>query len=179
MKALYGGWAPGSAMNIQYLSLRDIKLLYAECLANDGQLAEAMAQVNDIRHRAGLDVNIIKRADGKPAANYSIAEYPTTHAAFSNKETCIKAIRMERKLELAMEGERWFDLVRWSNNGDYMARELKAYVDYEKQYITKFAGASYLSPSKTMLPIPDNEVLTMGNDPETGTPYLVQPEAWR
>lgn len=179
MKALYGGWAPGSAMNIQYLSLRDIKLLYAECLANDGQLAEAMAQVNDIRHRAGLEVNIIKRADGKPAANYSIAEYPTTHAAFSNKETCIKAIRMERKLELAMEGERWFDLVRWSNNGDYMARELKAYVDYEKQYITKFAGASYLSPSKTMLPIPDNEVLTMGNDPETGTPYLVQPEAWR
>ncbi len=179
MKALYGGWAPGSAMNIQYLSLRDIKLLYAECLANDGQLAEAMAQVNDIRHRAGLEVNIIKRADGKPAANYSIAEYPSTHAAFSNKETCIKAIRMERKLELAMEGERWFDLVRWSNNGDYMARELKAYVDYEKQYITKFAGASYLSPSKTMLPIPDNEVLTMGNDPETGTPYLVQPEAWR
>lgn len=179
MKALYEGWAPGSAMNIQYLSLRDIKLLYAECLANDGQLAEAMAQVNDIRHRAGLEVNIIKRADGKPAANYSIAEYPTTHAAFSNKETCIKAIRMERKLELAMEGERWFDLVRWSNNGDYMARELKAYVDYEKQYITKFAGASYLSPSKTMLPIPDNEVLTMGNDPETGTPYLVQPEAWR
>ena len=49
---------------------------------------------------------------------------------------------MERKLELAMEGERWFDLSRWG--GDVMASELKAYVDYEKQYISKFAGASNL-----------------------------------
>lgn len=179
MKRMYGGWAPGSAMNIQYLNVRDMILMYAECLANDGQLAEAMEQVNKIRRRAALEDNITKKEDGTPAANYKISEYPSTHAAFSNKEVCIKAIRMERKLELAMEGERWFDLVRWSNNGDYMAQELKAYIDYEKQYIAKFAGASYLPASKTMLPLPDNEILTMGNDPQTGTPYLVQPEAWR
>ena len=46
------GWAPGSAMNLQYLCLRDCKLLYAECLANDGELSAAMQQVNDIRERA-------------------------------------------------------------------------------------------------------------------------------
>lgn len=177
MKALYEGWAPGSAMNLQYLSVRDMILLYAECLANDGDLKGAMEQVNKIRRRAALDINIIKKADGTPAANYKIAEYPSSHAAFSSKDACIKAIRMERKLELAMEGERWFDLVRWG--GDVMASELKAYVDYEKQYISKFAGASYLPASKTMLPVPDNQVLTMGTDPETGTPYLVQPEPWR
>ena len=177
MKNLYGGWAPGSAMNIQYLNVRDMKLLYAECLAEDGQLAEAMAQVNDIRRRAGLETNITTKADGTPAANYKISEYPSSHAAFSDKETCIKAIRMERKLELAMEGERWFDLVRWG--GDYMAQTLRDYVDYEKQYIVKFAGASYLPASKTMLPVPDNEILTMGTNPETGEPYLVQPEPWR
>ena len=96
------GWAPGSAMNLQYLSLRDMKLLYAECLADAGDLAGAMAQVNDIRRRAGLDVNIIKLEDGTPAANYKISEYPASHAAFSDKATCIKAVRMERKLELAM-----------------------------------------------------------------------------
>lgn len=177
MKALYGGWAPGSAMNLQYLSVRDMILLYAECLANDGDLKGAMEQVNKIRRRAALDINIIKKADGTPAANYKIAEYPSSHAAFSSKDACIKAVRMERKLELAMEGERWFDLVRWG--GDVMASELKAYIDYEKQYISKFAGASYLPASKTMLPVPDNQVLTMGTDPETGTPYLVQPEPWR
>lgn len=177
MKALYGGWAPGSAMNMQYLSVRDMVLLYAECLANDGQLSEAMEQVNKIRRRAALDVNIVKLDDGTPAANYKIAEYPTSHAAFSSKDVCVKAIRMERKLELAMEGERWFDLSRWG--GDYMAAELKAYIDYEKQYLSKFSGASYLPASKTMLPVPDDQILTLGTDPETGTPYLVQPEAWR
>lgn len=173
--AIHDGWAPGSTMNIQYLSLRDCILMYAECLANDGELAAAMEQVNKIRARAALEVNIIKKADGTPAANYQIQPYPASHAAFSNKDICIKAVRMERKLELAMEGLRWFDLQRWG--GEYMAQELKAYVDYEKQYITKFAGASYLPASKTMFPLPDTQVQTMGTD-ESGKPYLVQPSAW-
>ncbi|WP_080904201.1 RagB/SusD family nutrient uptake outer membrane protein [Parabacteroides sp. Marseille-P3160] len=176
MTTFFDGWAPGSAMNMEYLSVRDMILLYAECLANDGELVAAMEQVNKIRTRASLDVNIIKLGNGAPAANYKIATYPSSHAAFSNKDLCIKAIRMERKLELAMESERWFDLVRWG--GDYMASELKAYIDYEKQYISKFAGASYLPASKTMFPIPDDQILIMGND-ENGKPYLVQQEPWK
>ncbi|MCC8093894.1 MAG: RagB/SusD family nutrient uptake outer membrane protein [Tannerellaceae bacterium] len=172
----YDGWAPGSAMNMQYLSLRDMMLLYAECLAIDGELSAAMELVNQIRERAALDVNIVKFDDGTPAANYKISTYPSSHAAFSNKEVCMKAIRMERKLELAMEGERWFDLTRWG--GDYMSQELKAYIDYERNYIPKFAAASVLSPARTMLPVPDNEILTMGSD-ESGKPYLVQPDAWK
>lgn len=175
-KDSYDGWAPGSAMNIQYLSVRDAMLLYAECLANDGDLKGAMDLVNQIRKRAGLDVNIIKNEDGKPAANYKVSEYPSSHAAFSDKSTCIKAIRMERKLELAMEGQRSFDLFRWG--GDYMVQELSAYVDYEKAYIPKFAGASKLSPAKTMFAVPDNQIQTMGTD-ENGKPYLVQPDAWK
>ena len=70
-------------MNMQYLSLRDIKLLYAECLANDGELAAAMQQVNDIRNRAANAANIVYQvttdaADRQvavtttPAANYLV-----------------------------------------------------------------------------------------------------------
>ena len=175
-QGMHDGWAPGSAMNIQYLSVRDAMLLYAECLANDGDLAGAMEQVNKVRKRAALDVNIVKKSDGTPAATYKVAEYPSTHGTYTNKETCIKAIRMERKLELAMEGQRWFDLSRWG--GDYMAKELHAYVDYEKQYIPKFAGASKLSAARTMFPLPDGQILTMGTD-ESGKPYLVQPDPWK
>jgi len=171
----HGGWAPGSAMNVQYLSLRDCILLYAECLANDGELSAAMEQVNKIRTRAANDVNIIM-LDGKPAANYKVAAYPSTHAAFTNKETCIKAIRMERKLELAMEGQRWFDLTRWG--GDYMAQQLKDYVDFEKKYIIKFASAQNLPASKTMFPLPDTQIDVMGVD-ENGKNYLEQPSAWK
>lgn len=169
------GWAPGSAMNLQYLSLRDCILLYAECLANDGEISEAMNQVNKIRTRAGLEFNIVK-IDGAPAANYKISTYPANHAAFTDKATCIKAIRMERKLELAMEGQRWFDLQRWG--GDYMATSLKDYVDFEKKFLAKFATAAYLPASKTMFPVPDVQIQTMGND-ESGNPYLVQPAPWK
>ena len=172
----HDGWAPGSSMNIQYLSVRDAMLLYAECLANDGELSAAMEYVNKVRARAALDVNITKMNDGTPAANYKISEYPSSHAAFSDKETCVKAIRMERKLELAMEGQRFFDLARWG--GDYMAQQLHAYVDYEQQYIPKFVGASKLSSARTMFPVPDGQIRTMGND-ENGKPYLTQPAPWQ
>ena len=174
--SFHDGWAPGSAMNIQYLSVRDAMLLYAECLANDGELSAAMEQVNKVRTRAALNVNITKLANGTPAANYKVAVYPSSHAAFTDKETCIKAVRMERKLELAMEGQRFFDLSRWG--GTYMAEQLHAYVDYERQYIPKFAGASKLSAARTMFPVPDGQIQTMGND-ENGKPYLVQPDAWK
>ncbi|HHV87220.1 MAG TPA: RagB/SusD family nutrient uptake outer membrane protein [Petrimonas sp.] len=174
---LSAGWAPGSAINLQYLSLRDIILLYAECLANDNDLTGAMGMVNQIRTRAAGDVNIIKLDDGKPAANYKISNYPLTHTTFTNKDMCVKAIRMERKLELAMEGQRWFDLARWG--GEYMSQQIKEYIDFEKGYLfTKFSAAVTLDASKTMFPIPQTQVQTMGVD-ENGKPYLVQPDPWK
>ena len=172
---MYEGWAPGSAMNIQYLSVRDAMLLYAECLANDGELAQAMGYVNQVRARAALPVNVIE-LNGAPAANYKVSQYPASHAAFSDKDVCIKAIRMERKLELAMEGQRWFDLTRWG--GDYMSQEIGKYLDYEKQYLSKFNGVTPLAANKTMLPIPLTQISTMGND-ENGNSYLQQPAPWK
>ncbi|MBF6597376.1 MAG: RagB/SusD family nutrient uptake outer membrane protein [Fermentimonas sp.] len=170
------GWAPGSAINYQYLSLRDIILLYAECLANDNQLSEAMGYVNQIRTRAAHPDNIVYLANGTPAANYLVANYPASHAAFSDKDLCVEAIRMERKLELAMEGHRWFDLTRWG--GAYMASTLSEYVDFESDFIVKFASAGKLDASKTIFPLPDGQIQTMGND-ENGNPYLVQPGPWK
>ncbi len=169
------GWAPGSAMNLQYLSYRDLLLLYAECLANDGELAEAMAQVNAIRERAGNEKNIIKIED-TPAANYTIEQYPVSHAAFTDKETCIKAVRMERKLELAMEGQRWFDLVRWG--GQYMSTAISEYLNFEKAFIAKFATSSGLAAAKTTFPVPSKQIQTMGTD-ESGKPYLEQHGPWK
>lgn len=170
------GWAPGSSINLQYLSLRDIILLYAECLANDNELPAAMAEVNKIRERAALDVNIIVDEEGEPVANYLVAPYPTSHAAFSNKDACIDAIRFERKLELSMEGQRWFDLTRWG--GQYMSQQLKEYIEFEANFLAKFAIASVLSPDKTMFPLPEGQIQTMGVD-ENGQPYLVQPAPWQ
>lgn len=176
-RALSYGWAPGSAINLQYLSFRDAVLLYAECLANDGELSAAMEMVNMIRARAAKPVNIVKFENGDPAAQYLINEYPSTHETFSDKEMCIKAIRMERKLELAMEAQRWFDLTRWG--GEYMAQQIKEFIDFEKNYLfSKYSAARNLDASKTMFPIPERQIQTMGKD-EKGEYYLVQPDPWK
>ena len=175
---LNGGWAPGSAINLQYLSVRDIMLMYAECLANDGELNSAMNMVNQIRTRAALPANLTMKVDAPtvPAANYKVSNYPSSHPAFTNKDMCIKAIRMERKLELAMEGLRWFDLARWG--GQYMNQELTAYVNFEKGFLAKFQTASLLPASKTFFPLPEGQIQTMGND-ENGKSYLVQQGPWK
>ena len=82
---------------------------------------------------------------------------------------------MERKLELAMEGSRWFDLTRWG--GQYMNQELSAYVNFEKQFLAKFQTASILSAEKTTFPLPERQIQTMGVD-EAGKPYLEQKGPW-
>lgn len=51
--------------------------------------------------------------------NYNISEY---QQAWSDKNTARDAVHFERKLELAMEGHRHFDLVRWGKAEEYMNR---------------------------------------------------------
>jgi hypothetical protein len=71
----------------------DVLLLKAEALImGDGDLSGAVAIINKIRNRAGL------------------ADLPA--AATANKEAMLNALLKERRLELALEGHRWFDLVR-------------------------------------------------------------------
>ncbi len=174
---MYDGWAPAVALNMQYLSVRDMILLYAECLANDGELAAAMEQVNKIRTRAALAVNIPAWPAGVEAQVYEIKNYPASHPAFTDKNTCIAAIRFERRLELAMEGQRWYDLARWTaTDPGLMQRETSAYVTYEKQFLSKFNSAA-TSFDKTYMFVPDGQIKTKGNDPD-GKPYLVQNDLW-
>ena len=174
---MYDGWAPAVALNLQYLSVRDMILLYAECLANDGELSAAMEQVNKIRRRAALPVNQPAWPAGIEAQTYAISEYPASHAAYSDKNTCITAVRFERRLELAMEGQRWYDWARWSlTDPSLMQRETSAYVTYEKQYINKFSSAA-TSFDKTYFFVPDDQIKTKGEDAD-GKPYLVQNDLW-
>lgn len=83
-----------SATNARYKDFRlgEVILNFAEAAAEAGHIAEALQAVNEIRSRAGM---------------------PDIPSELS-KEQLILRIRNERRVELALEGHRYFDVRRWS-----------------------------------------------------------------
>lgn len=89
--------------NIILMRLGDILLLKAEALVELNKVSEAMAIVNTIRNRSGVDALSV---------------------AMSQSDARL-AIENERQLELALEGHRWFDLLR----NDRMEAVMKQHKD--------------------------------------------------
>ncbi len=84
-------------MNVRILRYADVVLMYAEAANESGQTEEARTALNSVRARARR---------GAPAG-----VLPDVTA--TNQNTLRNAIRHERRIELAMEHDRFFDLVRW------------------------------------------------------------------
>ncbi|MDE6430862.1 MAG: RagB/SusD family nutrient uptake outer membrane protein, partial [Duncaniella sp.] len=108
------GWPWGaSALNWQIIRYADLLLYKAEALIElgGGNLAEARELINRVRYRA-QNSSYVKDFynPSQPAANYKIGLYPE---AGWTQDYARKALRTEMRLEKAMEGERFFDLVRW------------------------------------------------------------------
>lgn len=122
------GWVAGpSALNYNIIRYSDIVLLRAEVAVFENDLGTARELVNKIRKRAKTG-SVVTEADGTtPAATYVIDEYPDGHDAFSTQDKAKRAVYFERRLELALEGHRFFDLVRWGVAdvvlNDYVAEE--------------------------------------------------------
>ncbi len=108
------GWPWGaSALNWQLIRYADLLLYKAEALIEIGGdgLEEARQLINRVRNRAKTSVYVKDFNDPtKDAANYKIGLYPATGWT---QEYARKALRTEMRLEKAMEGERFYDLVRW------------------------------------------------------------------
>jgi hypothetical protein len=156
-------WAPGSAINIHIIRFADVLLMAAEAEAQAGSLSQAMAYVNRVRERAANPGGFLKKYkdnddplagfdESQTAANYHIQNY--TAAQFGTKEMALKAIYFERKLELAMEGNRFFDLVRWG-----IAEEtLNAYFDYQGKITTDVRGGHFIAGKNDYYPIPQIQI---------------------
>ncbi len=90
----------------------------------------------------------------EPAANYLIKTYPAGSFTSGGKEFALKAIYYERKLELAMEGHRFFDLVRWGT----AEKELNAYFNYQGKLTSDVRRGRFTSGKSEYYPIPQRQI---------------------
>ena len=105
----------------------DIVLQYAEILAQDGGYTTAHVPVNLIRERAGV----------------------APMAAFTSVEMALDSVYHERKLELAFENHRWYDLLRMQDS--YNNEEKPMEILREHTFVTDVELYSSFNP----LPPPD------------------------
>lgn len=116
------GNGPG---NIRILRFADVLLMAAEALNEGNQPEEALTHLNRVRQRARGQSNFILR---------DIEE--------TNKDALREIIWRERRSELAMEQQRWFDLLRQGRAAEVM----------------KGVGKNFVEGKHELFPIPQNEI---------------------
>ena len=139
-------WA--SSMNRIVFRYADVLLMRAEALAQLGQTAEAITLVNQVRKRAAdmASASIVSNYPNKYGVHYAVGMYNGSYS----KEEAMEIVKTERRLELAMESERFFDLVRW---GD-AATVLNRYYSEESQKMIFLAGSQFTANKNEYLPVP-------------------------
>lgn len=138
---MFKGWPWGaSALNWNIIRYPDILLWKAEAEIELNQnLDDARQLINEVRSRAANKSYWVRDFNNKDeyAAKYKIGLYP---AEGWNQDYARKALRFETRLETAMEGERFFDLVRWgiaaTTMNNYYSREKDTRVYYKNAHFT-------------------------------------------
>lgn len=96
-------WCYGYWMNMRFIRYADIVLMHAEAACELNQLPEAREKLEMVRARA--------RGNNSPLT--CLPEVRT-----NNQDELRSIIHHERRIELALEFERFFDLVRWNEAKD-------------------------------------------------------------
>ena len=143
-------WA--TSMNRVVFRYADVLLMRAEAQAQLGQTGEAITLVNQVRSRA-IDMmtnSIVSNYPNKYGVHYAVGKYSGSYS----KEDVMKIIKMERRLELALESERFFDLVRWGDAATVMNK----YYTSESQKMSFLSGSSFTANKNEYLPIPWEQI---------------------
>lgn len=143
-----------TAKNYNIIRFADVLLMAAEAEIEVGSMDKAREYINRVRARAANPGSWVTNAPytgtATTPANYKMGQYTTP---FANQAAARQAVRFERRLELAMEGHRFFDLVRWG----IADQVLNAYIAVEKTRRSFFNGSSKgFTPGKNeYYPIPN------------------------
>jgi starch-binding outer membrane protein, SusD/RagB family len=157
--------------NYRLLKMSHVILWLAECEIELGNLAAAEGYVNMIRERAQ------KGSVQDPTVNYVVKPYPAGTFTTKGADFARNATRMEQRLEFAMEGHRFFDLVRWGIAekvlNKYAAEEAAPGKEPSGRVFNKrgyMAGKTF-TVKNNYFPLPQDEIL---NSQKDGKAVLVQ-----
>ncbi len=128
---------PLNRIDIRYA---DVLLMYAEACCKEGDLTAAKNALEQVRFRARNGQTILP-------------EFPNYNGYTDTQDDLEKAIRHERRVELAMEGHRWYDLCRWG-----VAKEvMDAYKATESVEVQSHM-AEFIEGKHELFPIPSKEI---------------------
>lgn len=131
--------SPKNNIQIRYA---DVLLMYAEACCESGDQPSAKTALKEVRDRAGLS-----------QFPYTAVIQGQTVTFNDNQDDLRKAIRHERRVELAMEGHRWFDLTRWG-----IAKEtMDTYIAGETEEAKELYG-TFQKGKHELFPIPSKEI---------------------
>ncbi|MFD2520810.1 RagB/SusD family nutrient uptake outer membrane protein [Emticicia soli] len=152
-----GGWGHQTynAYNVTIIRYADVLLMAAEAEIEVGSLAKALEYTNMVRGRAANPAGFVT-VDGAPAANYKIGLY----TSFPTKEYARSAVEFERRIELGMEGYRFYDLVRWGKD----VEELNRYLKYDQALLPGALGGATYRANRAIFPIPQGQIDLVGSD---------------
>ena len=133
--------SPKNNIQIRYA---DVLLMYAEACCETGDLPSAKTALKEVRDRAGLS---------QFPFPYTAVIQGQTVTYNDNQEDLRKAIRHERRVELAMEGHRWFDLTRWGIAKETMDTYMAGETEEAKELYGTFQKGKH-----ELFPIPSKEI---------------------
>ena len=140
--------------NRDVLRIDDILLFKAEALIQLGRQDEALPLINQIRTRAANSTALLVDVNGKPTGNFDIKTYQDGVNCVWTKAFALKALMWERRLEMACEGFRAYDLMRWG----VMADSMNGYFGVERTRRAHLANARFTRGRDEYLPIPKGQI---------------------
>ena len=142
-----GSWW-GTSENRIVFRYADVMLERAEALVqlNDGRIQAAINPANQIRQRAKQSTSVISNYEHDYGVKMNISTYTGTY----DQAQALKIVKMERRLELGMESERFFDLVRWGEADSV----LNKYYAEEANDCSIYSQAHFTKNKNEYLPIP-------------------------